>query len=466
MINPSPAYATILQSNNDSAINFSGASLHVSALRKIVFWTVGAYIIFSNGFQVIRFPPVGPGIPAGELVLILCFCVISLLTLLPKMASEVWMLPILAWWGLSLTRCLIDTTVGGVWSFRDASQAIESLYLIVGFWSVNSKGNLQYFFKWIRKIFLMLALLGVLLPFRETLQAVTPHMSGIMAGSNSLFFSMTNIAPLLIWVACWLLLDNWQKNRASKSKVLLACLLVTFSVAYAQGRTQYLAVLGIGAMLLLLKRKLARKWALILFAGIVIIGVVAGSGLELKGARGHEISLSFMARHFQTITGTSKAGDVEASAGGATQRIGWWRHIYLQMKDSPQAMIMGLGYGRPLTNFSVGGSVQVREPHNSYISVVARVGISGMLVWLLMQASLYFSWWRSFQLCKRMQWTRDQNHLLLILIFDIILLMVAIGEDGFEKPFWAIPYYFFFGVVLRYGRQLRETAARQVSVNA
>jgi O-antigen ligase len=376
------------------------------------------------------------------------------------------MLPLLAWWGLSLTRCLIDTTVGGVWSFRDASQAIESLYLIVGFWSVNSKGNLQYFFKWLRKIFLILALFGVLLPFRETLQAVTPHMAGVAASSNSLFFSMTNIASLLIWVACWLLIENWQKNRASKGKVLLACLLVTFSVAYAQGRSQYLMVLGIGAMLMLFKRKLAKKWALILFAGIVIIGIIAGSGLELKGAHGHEISLSFMARHIQTITGTSKAGDVESSAGGALQRIGWWRHIYSQMKDSPQAMVFGLGYGIPLTDFRMNGNVQVREPHNSYISVIARLGISGMLVWLLMQASLYFSWWRSFQLCKRMQWIRDQNHLLLILIYDVILLVVAIGEDGFEKPFLAIPYYFFFGVVLRYGRYLRETAARQVSVDA
>jgi hypothetical protein len=32
----------------------------------------------------------------------------------------------------------------------------------------------------------------------------------------------------------------------------------------------------------------------------------------------------------------------------------------------------------------------------------------------------------------------------------ILVWVFAIGEDAFEKPFNAIPYYFFWGIILRF----------------
>src|SRR5580698_833917 len=96
----------------------------VSTWRKIVLWTIAGYLILNTGFEMLRIPPVGPGIPLGELVLVISLCFIDVIALLSKMASQVWILPILLWWGMSLSRSLVDTTVGGAWAFRDASQAI------------------------------------------------------------------------------------------------------------------------------------------------------------------------------------------------------------------------------------------------------------------------------------------------------------------------------------------------------
>jgi hypothetical protein len=36
-----------------------------------------------------------------------------------------------------------------------------------------------------------------------------------------------------------------------------------------------------------------------------------------------------------------------------------------------------------------------------------------------------------------------------LLMFSVLLWISAIGEDAFEKPYWTIPYYFFWGIVLR-----------------
>lgn len=452
------------QSNEVSAIDLSGEYARVGALRKIVLWTVGAYLILNLGFEMVRIPPVGAGLPAGELVLVICLLIISLPVLLPKMATEVWMFPILVWWGLSLSRCLIDIRVGGVWTFRDASQEIESLYLIVGFWLVRSPGELQYFNRWLRKILIVLGFYGLLMPISGNLQALSPKLPGMAFGSNSLFFQRANSPIMLLWCACWLLIDRPRNTQSTKVRVLLALLLVTFSTAYAQGRTGYMSVLAVGAVLFLVKRKVAAKWVGILFFGLVIIGAISVSGLQLKGGRGHVISLDFMAQHIESISGSAQSEDVKGAAQGVPQRLGWWRHIYSQMKESPKNLIFGLGFGIPLTDFHAPSGAPVREPHNSYISVVARLGISGLLAWIMMQVSLYFSWWRSYQLCRRMQWTRDQNNLLLLMLYGILMLVVSLAEDGFEKPFDAIPYYFFFGVVLRYGRHLRQAALSRETV--
>ncbi|MGA7340639.1 MAG: O-antigen ligase family protein [Terracidiphilus sp.] len=460
MNNSSLASDDLWPGGEAAALEQGAAHLHVGIWRKTILWMVGAYIVMNSGFEMVRIPPVGAGIPVGELVLVFSLCVINVLVLLPKMAREVWLLPILVWWGLSLSRSLLDTAVGGAWAFRDASQAIESLYLIVGFWLANQTDSLEHFFNWLRKLLLVLAFYGLLYPIASTLQEFSPRLRGMSTGHTpTLFFQVTNTPEMLIWAVCWLLLER-SGRMGVITRTLWASFLLAFSVAFAQSRTTYIAVLGVGAILTMVMRRMAVRWAVVILLGVAAIGAVAVSGVNLKGRTGHRISLDYLANHLESASGSAESEDVESAAGGVPLRIGWWRHIFNQLKSSPENAIFGLGYGMPLTDFQGPGGI-TREPHNSYISVVARLGVSGLIVWILMQASLYSAWWRSYRLSRRMQWTRDQNNLILLLIFSLLALVVSIGEGAFEQPFYAIPYYFFFGVVLRYGKHLRQAAENQ-----
>ncbi len=36
------------------------------------------------------------------------------------------------------------------------------------------------------------------------------------------------------------------------------------------------------------------------------------------------------------------------------------------------------------------------------------------------------------------------------MVFFICIWVLAIGEDGFEKPYNIIPFYFFWGIILRF----------------
>jgi O-antigen ligase len=441
-----------------SAIDQPVVFAQVNTWRKIVLWTVAGYLILNTGFEMIRIPPVGPGIPIGELVLVVSLCLVDVFALLAKMASQVWIFPILLWWALSLTRSLYDVHVGGAWSFRDASQAIESLFLFVGFWLINSPANAHYFFRWMRRMFVVAILYGLLFPISPALQKFSPSLPGMGTGSAHLFFQMTNTPVILIWAACWLFIERGRSRGPVRGRELLAGLLIAFAVAFAQSRTIYLGVLLVGVLLFVTRSKLATRWTALLLLGALIIGAVSVSGISIKGRLGKKISLDFIVSHFEAISGKASSEETEGAAAGIPQRIGWWRAIYVKMIRSPQKILFGLGYGVPLTNFTPGNGVVIREPHNSYISVIARLGVTGMLVWLLMQGALYFAWSRAYRLAGRMEWFEDRRNLLVLLIFNVLLLVTAIGEDGFEKPFYAIPYYLFFGVILRYGRILRRAA--------
>ena len=461
MTNPSLPAAAGWPLNETRAMDGAPVEARLDPLRKAVIWMIAAYLVLNVGFEFVRIPPVGFGIPIGELILGVCLIVIRSRSILPMMAREVWLLPIVFWWALSLCRALIDARTGGFWSFRDASQAIESLYLIVGFWFASSDFNFHYFFRWLKRVLIAGALYGLLYPVSGSLQAFSPKLHGVGTGATPILFSMSTMPLLMMWCAAWLLIERPANPRSAWWRNLCAGFLVAFAVAFGQSRSNYLQVLALGIVLLLVKRKAAAKWGVVVLIGAVIIGAVSLSGIELRGRVGKQVSLNFIAEHFETLSGSGEES-VENTAEGVSLRINWWRHIFEKMKSSPKDMIFGLGYGVPLTSFQGVTSI-TREPHNSYISVIGRLGVSGFAMYLFMQIALYYSWWRAFRLARKMGWTEDQDHLLMLLMFGFLTLVAMIGEAAMEVPFYAIPYYFFFGVVLRYRRHL-SLAAREASV--
>jgi hypothetical protein len=379
-----------------------GLFAHISPWRKIVLWTVACYLILNTGFEMVRIPPTGAGIPIGELVLVISLCCINVPTVLSRIASQVWLFPILVWWGYSFTRCLWDLQVGGAWSFRDASQAIESLFLIVGFWLVNSPSNIQYFVRWMRRLFWVAICYGLLFPIAPRLQSFSPKLPGMgQSSSASLIFQTTDTPVVMLWAACWLLIDR-KSSGFVRGRELMAGFLVAYAAAFGQSRTIYLGVLAVGVLFFVTGSRLAARWTALLLLGVLMIGAISVSGVEIKGRLGQKISLDFIVNHFEAISGNASSGETEGAAGGVSQRIGWWTSIYQRMSNSPEKISFGLGYGIPLTDFHYNGGALVREPHNSYISVVARLGVTGMFVWLLMQGALFLSWRRAYRLAGQM----------------------------------------------------------------
>jgi hypothetical protein len=81
--------------------------------------------------------------------------------------------------------------------------------------------------------------------------------------------------------------------------------------------------------------------------------------------------------------------------------------------------------------------------------VLARTGIIGAICWGMMMLELLRRWHNTFMRCRQLDWREGENRLLVLMVFFICTWVLALGEDGFEKPYNIIPFYFFWGVILR-----------------
>lgn len=417
----------------------------------IVLLVVFLYMLLNYGFMQVRVPPVdGAGVPIGEFVLIISLLTIRYSVFLPRLSSVVYLVPFIIWWIYGLIRAFSAVPDYGMWALRDASHVIESLFLILGFAVVARQKQLDRFFLWLSYILFIVCVYALGFPIMSVLQELSPK---IIAGSGkdvSLFFNYTNTSALLIMAGAYLVIFNSGKSRQPNLYFILAVFLIGYAVIQFQARTIYLQLIGLFILFSLYKRSLLSKGVIGAFVFIIVLSIIPFTGLELSGRLGQAVSIEFFVNHFMAIGGIESDG-LEGAAGGVGQRIEWWLGLYEQWISSIKKFLFGLGYGFPLIDFGIADGVMVREPHNSYISILARGGLFAAVMWLWMHLILLKIWRKLYLYFKNIGNTEYQNRLLILMVYFVLVWIFAIGEDAFEKPFIMIPYYFFWGVILRIG---------------
>jgi len=193
---------------------------------------------------------------------------------------------------------------------------------------------------------------------------------------------------------------------------------------------------------------------------VFLLAAITAFELRITGRLSSEISIDFFVDHILSIVGISSgehAGVAEA-AEGVSLRMGWWMRLYDLLTSDAVTLMTGLGFGVPLTDFRDQFGVVAREPHNSTISVVARLGLFGIIAWTWMQAELFRVGIRAYRECRRLS-LKEADFLLLVMGFAVLMLASCLGEDSMEKPYNAIPYYAFWGYALRIAYELRREPA-------
>jgi O-antigen ligase len=422
----------------------------MEALRNIVVLsTVFLYLLFNWGFMQLRIPPVaGGGLPVAEIVLFLSLITINYTGVLGRLSLTVALLPLAIWWIFGVGRALFDFAMHGTWALRDAAHVLESLFLLVGFVFAGDPRSLERFFDWLPKLLVIAVLYGLMYPIRVEIWQLSPT---IMSGTGfevPIFGSMATTSYLMIMAAVYLILFHGNKLLANVTAVLI----IGFTVAAFQARTLYLTLIAAFGFVVLYRRSSMGNVGIVVILSGFLLGLITLIGLQFEGRLGATFDANFLIAHFMAIFGVCDPSleGVCSAAEGVGQRLEWWTNIFNSMLQDPFSLLLGLGYGVPLTDFYGSSGAAVREPHNSYVTVLARTGIVGAVCWVLITLSLVRRWHHTFMECRALGWREAENRLLVMMVFFICLWVLAIGEDGFEKPYNIIPYYFFWGIILRF----------------
>jgi len=182
--------------------------------------------------------------------------------------------------------------------------------------------------------------------------------------------------------------------------------------------------------------------------------------IRFSGRLSSEMSFDFLFNHVMAIFGISEKshGGVAEAASGVSLRLGWWLRLYSELTSDVATLLTGLGFGIPLTDFRDNLGITAREPHNSLISVVARLGLVGGAAWLWLQAEFFRAGLRAYRECNAGGRLVEGRLVLLIVAFAVLTLASCFGEDTMEKPFNAIPFYLLWGAALRIAHNQRHAA--------
>lgn len=423
--------------------------------NQILQWLIAGYLIFNYGFMQLRFPPNSLGVPIAELLILFFLLTIHYPSMTPRLSISFPITLLVCWWVYILFRVLMGYPSFGLWAFRDATNVIESLFLIGGFIYAQDPENINKFFNWLPKVLFIGCVYALTYPIGNIIKSVSPK---IISGSGqmvSIIGMYTNSSLILIWAAVFILMLSSKEQKTLFKKYLLATFLIGFAILLFQARTIYLQILAVFFIFFLYRRDLINKLFIGLILCLIFVSLLPIFDIAFSGRIGQTVSIDFLLKHFWAIFGISGEG-VEQAARGVSQRTDWWSSIYHRLIDNWYNLFFGLGYGFPLIDFHITGNVPVREPHNSYLSFIARSGLIGLTFFLWIHFLLLKIWHKTYRTCLKLKWEIGANRLIILLVYFVLVWVYAIGEDAFEKPYNAVPYYFFWGIVLRFSYHLKS----------
>jgi len=383
------------------------------------------------------------GIPLADMGLVLCLATINIPVVLKRMGCAINLTPFLIWWCFGIGRAIVDGIEYGIWAFRDAAQVIESLWLIVAFAFAQSADNLEKLFRWLKWLFIAYCVYALGSPFQDEIAAISPSIP--LAATGGLPVPVigvyANLTSMLLWIAFCLTITVHKNQRFRIARSVIACLMIGAVVLVLQSRTNYFQLAALTCMVAFFRPKSLGRFGILIPIMFIVVGTISAFNIKIPGRLTENISFSFFIHHFEAIGGLSEGDEqgLASAASGVPLRTDWWKTIIAVEAADPVALITGLGYGRPLTNYVAGndngpGGVRVREPHNSFLSVLGRLGIVGVVSWIWLHIEL-------FKLCHRVvayyHRLHDQewiNRLLIMLAYVALTLSSTIGEDALENP--------------------------------
>jgi len=378
------------------------------------------------------------GIPLNEIALILslifCFPLLPVFILRFPIIK-----PILLWSVLFVPFVLWGFFQNGKWALRDATHLIEVWWIPVSIVALSRVTEVD--FKKYLNLFVILTIIKSLMQFFD-LEGVLV-IEGLHSDLDLLESGSTGMAFMAI-IAFWGYISGLHRNYLIIPITILGLVL-------GQSRTGIFSMILLTLVYLFLtkaKLNILLKLASSIFVLAIIYSTLANIP-ELGKYTKFKKLLTIEDYYELMLSSSGESKTFSGSAAGVNQRNGWRDEIFNKAENSLRILFLGQGFGVPLTDLiSVEGN-PVREPHNSSLSVFARTGIIGFIVWFVFHFkinSLVIKF-----LSKNSSLIRHNFMLKLLLVCYLSLInmyVTSLSQPGFENPFWAVPAFIVIGAII------------------
>jgi O-Antigen ligase len=357
---------------------------------------------------------------------------------------------------LTSLHLVFDIPSYGIWAVRDASLFLDGIFFVLGLLWASKKGSTIPLLKGLFVIFLLNLTYAFSYPWREQIQSWSPA-SGVFVRVPILGRYQATYVVLLAGALFCLALGTYVVTWPRWAMVFLAVAQL-LGLGIHQYRATYISIAVILILLMLLGEM--RKSAILLIticSALVVLVSITSLGIKIPGRFG-EVNAAFFQEHIRSLSGASGTPGSHIEA-----RLYWYDEVSKRIRSN---MLIGEGFGKPLTHEinNENGSI-IRQPHNSHISVLARLGALGLALWV----SFHFCIAKRYIHILRKRAHGDAKAYQIVLWFFLlytILMIVASVQPGFEFATGSIPFYFCMGFALgfmRWGvpREIKENHPRE-----
>jgi hypothetical protein len=174
---------------------------------------------------------------------------------------------------------------------------------------------------------------------------------------------------------------------------------------------------------------------------------------------GREVSASQWFTNFLSIFTSTSRSDLD---GTRAYRLAWWSTILDYTVYGPYFWT-GKGFGVNLADddgFQGTLDHSLRAPHNSHMSVLARMGVLGLALWLLLQGAFITGLFRAIRAHRRADDQTMAGVGAWVLIVWAAMMVVTSFDPYLEGPQGGIWYWSIFGIGLVVMRVARRPTTR------
>lgn len=290
----------------------------------------------------------------------------------------------------------------------------------------------------------------------------------VVPGTQVSFFSHkeANLAVVLGVALAYLWLVPDKSISARRRNALSLLTLADLALLTTQTRSGFLAALASIIVGLLLIPHSSPLVARLLGAVAVIVAVFAVLNPTIPLSK-RDVSVTQLLRNVVSIANSSSSPDDRLS-GTVQHRMELWKRV-LKVQIEGGQLASGMGFG---PNLAIGelvsrrpvelGVPTFRNPHNSHLDVLARMGMLGLLLWVLLWCCWFYRVVRASTRLQQRGFERSARMSKTCVAAVVGILVNSFFDPTLEGPQVALLLWTLFGlglVLTSESRTLREARA-------